>query len=47
MQESTRAHAPRGQGSVYRVGDGWRGSIYVKDQDGASRPPFRLGRHRR
>lgn len=34
MRESTRTHARRGQGSVYRVGDRWRGSIYVKDPDG-------------
>ena len=34
MQKSTRTHAPRGQGSVYRVGDRWRGSIYVTDEDG-------------
>jgi len=34
MPESTRTNAPRGQGSAYRVGTGWRGSIYVTDEDG-------------
>jgi integrase len=34
MQESTHRRRPRGGGTAYRVGDHWRGSIFVRDEDG-------------
>src|SRR4051794_15939489 len=34
MQESTHRRRPRGGGTAYRVGDRWRGSIFVRDEAG-------------
>jgi integrase len=34
MQESTRRRRARGGGTAYRVGDCWRGSIFVRDEAG-------------
>ena len=34
MQESTHRRRPRGGGTIYPVGDRWRGSIIVRDEDG-------------
>jgi integrase len=34
MQESTHRRRPRGGGTVYRVGDRWRGSLFVRTDDG-------------
>jgi integrase len=42
MQESTRRR-PRGGGTVYRVGERWRGSIFVRDEDGQRRRQYVSG----
>lgn len=34
MPESTHRRRPRGNGTVYPVGDRWRGSIFVSDENG-------------
>lgn len=43
MQESTYRRRPNGGGTVYRVGDRWRGSIFVRSEDGQRRRRYVTG----